>query len=189
VEPIAGDYTGGVEELRSIHGRRLVLYIGSSIGNFEPQEAVRILSAIRASLRAGDALLLGTDLPKKDDVLKAAYNDAQGVTAAFNLNMLARINRELGGGFDLRKFRHEAIWNAQASRMEMYLVSLAAQQVRIRDLDLRVPFAEGERIHTENSYKFTQAMTANVLDRSGFVRERMWTDAKRYFAVHLARVK
>ena len=189
VEPIVADYTHGISRLRSIRGRRLVLYIGSSIGNFEPEEATLILRKIRDSLRAGDALLLGTDLPKKASVLRAAYNDAEGVTAAFNLNVLARINRELGANFDLRRFRHEAVWNPQASRVEMYLISLAEQVVSILALELRVHFAEGERIHTENSYKFTRAMTERVLERSGFAFERMWTDAQRYFAVQLARVK
>ena len=189
VEPIVADYTQGLERLRSIGGRKLVLYIGSSIGNFEPEDATQMLSRVRGALQAGDALLLGTDLPKKASVLRAAYNDAAGVTATFNLNMLAHVNRELGADFDLRRFRHEAIWNPQASRVEMYLISLAEQTVKIPALGLRVRFAEGERIHTENSYKFTRAMTEQVLASSGFAMERAWTDAQRYFAVYLARVK
>jgi dimethylhistidine N-methyltransferase len=189
VEPLVADYTTGVDELADIGGRKLVLYIGSSIGNFEPDEATRILRTLRGSLRAGDALLLGTDLPKKARVLRAAYNDAQGVTAEFNLNVLARINRELSGDFNLRRFRHEAVWNPQASRVEMYLVSLAKQQVTIDEIGLTVPFAEGERIHTENSYKFAPETTEQMLAHAGFAAERMWTDAQRYLAVHIARVK
>jgi L-histidine Nalpha-methyltransferase len=189
IEPLVADYTQGLPQIADILGRKLVLYIGSSIGNFEPQHAANILSSIHASLNPGDALLLGTDLVKRSSVLRAAYNDKQGVTAAFNLNMLARINRELGSDFNLRRFRHEAIWNPVASRIEMYLVSLAEQSVNIRALDLRVSLAEGERIHTENSYKFTCEMVNRILLRSGFALERTWSDAQQYFAVHLARAK
>jgi L-histidine Nalpha-methyltransferase len=189
VEPLVTDYTQGLPQLADIRGRKLVLYIGSSIGNFEPQQAANILWSIHGSLNPGDALLLGTDLVKRSSILRAAYNDKQGVTAAFNLNMLARINRELGGDFNLRRFRHEAIWNPIASRIEMYVVSLAQQSVNIRALDLRIAFAEGERIHTENSYKFTCEMVNTILSRSGFALERTWSDAQQYFAVHLARAE
>jgi dimethylhistidine N-methyltransferase len=189
VEPIVADYTQGLKQLAEIRGRKLVLYIGSSIGNFEPDEAAVILAKIRQGLSAGDSLLLGTDLVKKASILHAAYNDAQGITAAFNLNMLERINRELGADFNLRRFRHEAVWNPAASRIEMYLVSLAPQRVIIPSLKLRVVFAEGERIHTENSYKFTPEMVSGVVSAAGFGLERAWSDSQKYFAVHLARAK
>ncbi len=123
VNPIVADYTGGVEALNRISGRKLVLYIGSSIGNFEPDESVRMLRRIRRTLRAGDALLLGADFAKSPKVLIPAYDDAQGVTAAFNKNILARINRELEADFDLDAFRHVAMWNRRCSRMEMHLES------------------------------------------------------------------
>ena len=123
VNPIIADYTGGVEALNRISGRKLVLYIGSSIGNFEPDESVRLLRRIRRSLRAGDALLLGADFAKSPKILIPAYDDAQGVTAAFNKNILARINRELEANFELDAFRHVALWNRRCSRMEMYLES------------------------------------------------------------------
>lgn len=187
VQPIVADYTSGVDAIANIRGRKLVLYIGSSIGNFEPDDAALVLRRVRASLAAGDALLLGVDLPKKASLLHAAYNDGQGVTAAFNLNVLARINRELGADFNLRRFRHDAVWNPVASRMEMYLVSLATQTVRIPALGFDVSFREGERVHTENSYKFSQERIEGILAAGGFSRERTWTDRKECFAVHLTR--
>src|SRR5947207_2281224 len=112
VHPLIGDYSAGLSALKRIAGRKLVLYIGSSIGNYEPAEAAELLTDIRRALSPGDALLLGTDMVKDEPTLLAAYNDAQGVTARFNLNMLARINRELGADFDLTAFRHQALWNA-----------------------------------------------------------------------------
>jgi dimethylhistidine N-methyltransferase len=189
IEPVVADYTQGLQQLAGIRGRKLVLYIGSSIGNFEPEEAGAVLRRIREGLADGDSLLLGTDLVKKASVLHAAYNDKQDITAAFNLNMLARINRELGADFNLRRFRHEAVWNPAASRIEMYLVSLAPQVVTIPSLNLQLFFAEGERIHTENSYKFTPEMVNGIVCAAGFSLERSWSDAQDYFAVHLARAK
>ena len=188
VNPIVADYTGGVEALSRITGRKLVLYIGSSIGNFEPSQAVGILRRIRRSLRAGDALLLGTDFAKSPKVLLPAYNDAQGVTAAFNKNILARLNRELDADFDLDAFRHIAIWNKHCSRMEMHLESASAQQVFLPMLDMDVTFAAGERIHTENSYKYTIEMVETILRESGFKLETSWQDRQKWFGVHLARV-
>ena len=130
-------------------GPTLALYIGSSIGNFAHHEAVSILRNLRAQLRPGDTLLLGTDLVKDIGTLEAAYCDADGVTEAFNLNMLRRLNRELGAGFDLGTFRHVACFNREASRIEMHLKSTRTQQVRIPALDLSIPFQAGETIHTE----------------------------------------
>src|SRR5664279_2466435 len=188
VNPIVADYTGGVEALNRITGRKLVLYIGSSIGNFEPSQAVGIMRRIRRSLRSGDALLLGADYAKSPKVLVPAYNDAQGVTAAFNKNILARLNRELDADFNLDGFRHIAIWNKACSRMEMHLESVVAQQVFLPLLDMDVTFAAGERIHTENSYKYTQEMLETILRESGFKLEKSWHDRQNWFGVHLARV-
>ena len=188
VNPIVADYTGGVAALNRISGRKLVLYIGSSIGNFEVHQAIRLLRRIRQSLRPGDALLLGADFAKSPKTLIPAYDDAQGVTAAFNKNILARINRELDADFDLDKFRHIAQWNRRCSRMEIYLESLAEQSVFIPGLDLDVKFKPGERIHTENSYKYTDAMIESILNESGFTLEHTWCDRKKWFGVHLARV-
>jgi L-histidine Nalpha-methyltransferase len=188
VSPIVADYTGGVQALNRISGRKLVLYIGSSIGNFEVPQAIRLLRRIRQSLRPGDALLLGADFAKSPKILVPAYDDAQGVTAEFNKNILARINRELDADFDLGMFRHIAQWNRRSSRMEIYLESLVDQSVFIPALDLDVKFKAGERIHTENSYKYTDAMIESILNESGFTLEHTWCDRKKWFGVHLARV-
>ncbi len=188
VNPVVADYTGGVPALGRITGRKLVLYIGSSIGNFEPPEAIRILRRIRRMLRSGDALLLGADFAKSSKILVPAYDDAQGVTASFNKNVLARLNRELDADFDLDAFRHIATWSRRCSRMEIFLESLKEQSAFIPALDMDVSFAEGERIHTENSYKYTDAMIESILHESGFSLEQTWTDRKKWFGVHLARV-
>ena len=188
VNPIIADYTGGVEALNRISGRKLVLYIGSSIGNFELDESVRVLRRIRRTLRTGDALLLGADFAKSSKILVPAYNDSQGVTAAFNKNILARLNRELEANFDLDAFRHVALWNRGCSRMEIYLESAIAQQVFIPALDMDVTFAKGERIHTENSYKYTVEMIETILRESGFNLEKSWHDRQKWFGVHLARI-
>jgi dimethylhistidine N-methyltransferase len=171
----------------ALRGRKLVLFIGSSIGNFEPAEAMELLRRLRAQLEPGDALLLGTDLVKSPEVLIPAYDDANGVTAQFNKNVLARINRELDANFDLASFRHVAEWNASESRMEMHLESSRAQRVCVGALGMIVAFQAGERIHTENSYKYTLAGTRRLLRGAGFGPERVWTDEREWFAVHLAR--
>ncbi len=188
IQPIVGDYAEDMAALRSIPGRKLVLYIGSSIGNFEPEEAVALLGRMRARMAPGDALLLGTDLRKDPAVLLPAYDDAQGVTIRFNKNVLARINRELDGRFDLERFRHVARWNPDQSRIEIYLESLVEQVVPIHVLRMEVRFAAGELLHTENSYKFTDESVNRLLNSGGFTLERTWKDAREWFAVHLARV-
>jgi dimethylhistidine N-methyltransferase len=188
VNPVVADYMGGVPALSRISGRKLVLYIGSSIGNFEHSEAIGMLRRIRRSLRTGDALLLGTDLAKSSKILVPAYDDAQGVTAQFNKNMLARLNRELEADFDLNAFKHVALWNKHCSRMEIYLESTVKQSVFIPGIDMDISFEAGERLHTENSYKYNDEMVQTILCESNFKLERTWTDPKRWFGVHLARV-
>lgn len=188
VNPIVADYTSGVPALSRILGRKLVLYIGSSIGNFEPPQAIRLLRRIRQTLRPGDALLLGADFAKSPKILLPAYDDAQGVTAAFNRNILARLNRELEADFVPEAFEHVAVWNRRCSRMEIYLESTTAQTVFLPALDLDISFQRGERIHTENSYKYTHAMIESILRESGFALEHSWSDRKQWFGVHLARV-
>lgn len=184
VEPQLADYTREPIALDAAAARKLVLYIGSSIGNFSPEDAVRVLRTVRRQLQPGDTLLLGVDLVKDEATLLAAYDDAAGVTAEFNRNMLHRLNRELGADFDVARFNHQAIWNAAESCMEMHLVSDGPQRVTIEDLELH--FAAGETIHTENSYKFTQRSIAWLLKQSGFTPAQQWTDAKDWFAVNLA---
>jgi L-histidine N-alpha-methyltransferase len=188
VRPVVADFSHGFSFLRSIPGRKLVLYLGSSIGNFDPGPAVAMLRQIRSQLTPGDALLLGTDLVKDPAILVPAYDDAQGVTEQFDKNILARLNRELGADFDLNFFRHIAIWNPEKSRMEINLVSLRPQVVDISLLNLRIKFANGERIHTENSYKYTMPMVREMLESSGFSLDATWFDRRTWFALHLARV-
>jgi L-histidine Nalpha-methyltransferase len=167
--------------------RRLVLYIGSSIGNFEPGESLLLLERVRAALDPGDGLLLGVDLVKEQSVLQAAYDDQAGVTAAFNRNLLVRLNRELDADFNPESFAHRAIWNAEKSRMEMHLVSETKQTVWLPAIDLRVEFAAGESIHTENSYKYRPGDAEALVARAGFAPEATWTDERGWFAVCLAR--
>jgi L-histidine N-alpha-methyltransferase len=165
--------------------RTLVLFLGSTIGNLDPPERVDLLRDVRALLRPGDGLLLGTDLKKDEDVLLAAYDDALGVTAAFNLNLLVRINRELGGEIDLATFRHRVRYDREKGRIEMHLESRRDQLVSIRSLGLEVGFAAGETIHTESSYKFDPAQIADLAAGTGFTPRRTWTDAARRFGSHL----
>lgn len=190
VEPIVADYTEGMRQNRADTlgnmGPRLVLYIGSSIGNFSPSDALEVLRGVRAQLSPGDSLLLGTDMVKDTSVLLAAYDDAAGVTAKFNKNVLHRINRELDATFDPQRFRHVARWNELHSRIEMHLESLVAQRVMIRALDLDVRFKAGETIHTENSYKFTDQRVCALLTRAGFKLRKQWSDANKWFTVYLA---
>jgi L-histidine Nalpha-methyltransferase len=190
VAPQVIDYTDGLffEETASDE-RRLVLYIGSSIGNFEPEESAKLLQRVRAGLRRGDGLLLGVDLVKDEETLLAAYDDAAGVTAAFNGNLLVRLNRELGADFDTTAFTHVAQWNPSASRIEIYLESRAAQTVRLPALNMRVRFVAGERIHTENSYKFRAGQVATALCNAGFRPVEQWTDARSWFAVYLGQAE
>jgi dimethylhistidine N-methyltransferase len=162
--------------------RTVVLFLGSTIGNLAPDDAVAMLRDLRSALTPGDALLLGADLRKDRAILEPAYDDPLGVTAAFNLNLLGRINRELGGTFDVRAFRHRAFYDEAHGRIEMHLLSTRRQRVRIEALDLDLAFAEGETIHTESSYKHDEATLAALAEASGFTVERTWTDAARWFA-------
>ena len=188
VSPRVENYTRGLElDAPSLGERRLVLYIGSSIGNFELDEAQRLLQGVRAALAQGDAMLLGVDLAKDKSTLLAAYDDAAGVTAEFNLNLLTRLNRELGADFDVAAFAHRAVWNQGKSRIEMHLVSRKSQRVKIAGLDLKIDFAQGETIHTENSYKYRPGQAEEMLARAGFAPVRTWMDEGKQFAVCLAR--
>lgn len=191
------DYTReGLPLDRLPNTRTLALYIGSSIGNFTPEAASDVLRNLRSQLLPGDALLLGTDLApsrrsrKTEAMLLAAYDDAAGTTAAFNVNVLTRLNRDLGADFDIENFRHRVLWNPTESRIEMHLESLLEQTVRIPaydgSADLTVDFASGETIHTENSYKFTKSAVEALLASGGFQATRSWQDPQHLFAVTLA---
>ena len=161
---------------------RAAFFPGSSVGNFEPLDAQRFLGRVGALLGPGGRLLIGVDLRKDVSLLEAAYNDAQGVTAAFNLNLLRRINVELGADFDLDAFRHQAHFNAEQSRIEMHLISVRDQWVRIDGQTFH--FAEGESIHTESSYKYSIESFQALAHASGFAPEQVWTDEQALFSVH-----
>jgi dimethylhistidine N-methyltransferase len=167
----------------SPEGRRLAFFPGSSIGNFDPDAAVGFLGMIADMVGPGGQLLIGVDLKKDKAVLEAAYDDAAGITAAFNLNLLARINRELGADFDLAQWRHRALYNEAQGRIEMHLVSRVAQQVSLQGQTFR--FAEDETIHTENSYKYTVAEFRDLASQAGFTTDTVWLDDDCLFSLHL----
>jgi len=188
VRPVIADFSDGFHFLKEISGRKLVLYLGSSIGNFDWTEAIALLRKVRDQLCPGDALLLGTDMVKSPQILIPAYDDAQGVTEQFNKNILRRINREFHGNFDLDSFRHIAEWNPERSRMEIYLESCKSQVVTLAATGTTVRFRAGERIHTENSNKYTPEIVQQLLRVSGFRLEQSWFDERQWFGLHLARV-
>ncbi len=186
IEAYAADYFAGLAELgKKQRGRTLALFLGSNISNFDPEDALRFLRALRAVLKKDDALLLGADLKKDPAVLETAYNDALGVTAAFNLNVLARINRELDANFDLRAFRHKAFYNDELGRIEIYIESLQAQKVRVEKLNLDAEFSAGELIHTENSYKYDLRDIAQLATTTGFACKHTWLDSSERFSSNL----
>lgn len=187
---ICADYSRPLElpvEALENAGRRVVFFPGSTIGNFRPSEARQFLRNTAELLGSGGALLIGVDLKKDSATLDAAYNDAEGVTAEFNLNLLTRLNRELGANFDVDAFEHRAFYNDVDGRIEMHLVSQKSQAVEIGET--RVEFSEGESIHTENSHKFTikefQSLAASV----GFESDHVWTDDDELFSVHFMTVR
>jgi L-histidine Nalpha-methyltransferase len=168
--------------------RNVVLFLGSTIGKLGFDESVAMFTGLRHVLGPADAFLLGADLKKSRGLLEPAYDDALGVTAAFNLNLLQRINRELAGHFDLKRFKHRAFFDEDRSRIEMHLVSREPQKVCIDSLELSVAFAAGESIHTENSYKYDSLMIEGIAAASGFEVERTWSDARQWFGDFLMRV-
>jgi dimethylhistidine N-methyltransferase len=182
---IQASYLEGLARMRSerpLKGRLLLLFLGSTIGNLTDDEMVSFLKEIRSNLRVGDAFLLGADLVKPAEVLVDAYDDPAGITAAFNLNLLARINRELDADFNLRKFRHEARWVPKKSRMEMHLVSLERQSVSVRGANCEISFEAGESIWTESSRKFTTMELERAASQSRFSIARQWIDKEWPFA-------
>lgn len=186
VYPILANYLTEQIEIPPHNGPTLALYIGSSIGNFDADEAVAILTNLRHQLRPGDSLLLGTDMVKDAALLETAYNDGEGVTAEFNRNILGRINRDLGADFNLNTFQHHALWNPKQSRIEMHLRSQQDQHVTIPALHATFSFARGETIHTENSYKFSPQSLQTLLHAAGYRIHKQWTDAHKWYSVTLA---
>ncbi len=182
VEPICADYTRRIELPATLgDGRRLVFFPGSTIGNFHPPEAAAFLGRIRETLGADGALILGIDRRKCAAILDAAYDDAAGITAEFNRNVLRRINRDLGADFELADFRHRAVFNDAESRVEMHLETSRELSVRIDDR--RFDFARGETIWTESSYKYDEERLATLVGAAGFQIARLWTDSRDYFWV------
>ncbi|MNK54141.1 Histidine-specific methyltransferase EgtD [compost metagenome] len=166
--------------------RRLFFYPGSSIGNFAPEQAIAFLRRLRANADGDGGLLIGVDLIKDDAILDAAYDDALGVTAAFNLNMLRHVNGLIGADFDVRAWQHHGFFNADERRVEMHLEARSEQFVHWKGGQRR--FAKGERIHTEDSYKYTRATFVGLLEQAGFSTVQVWTDPQQWFAVIYARV-
>lgn len=165
--------------------RTLVVFLGSNLGNFDSADADRLLAAMRAAVGEGSSVLIGADLVKPEADLLLAYDDPLGVTAAFNRNLLVRLNRELGADFELGGFAHRAVWNAAASRVEMHLVSVRRQHVRVPAAELEVTFEADEPIWTERSYKYTPGQLREVLTRAGFAVAGQWEEDG--FALTLAR--
>jgi len=190
VDAYAGDYVSLLQstELRSTR-RTLALFLGSNIGNFEPEEAVALLTALRGSLKPGDGLLLGTDLKKSVERLELAYDDPAGVTAAFNRNVLGRINRELGGNFDVRAFEHESHYDASRGAVDMYLVATSSHRVHVRELSMDVDFGEFESIHTESSYKYSIDDIEGLASAGGYTLRQTWPDAAFDYALSLLAVE
>jgi dimethylhistidine N-methyltransferase len=188
VLPVCADYTGALDLPHSIGsaGRRVAYYPGSTIGNFVPEDARRFLARIAHVCGQGGGLLIGVDLKKDPLMLHRAYNDALGITAAFNLNILTRLNRELGANFSLDQFRHYAFYNPVFDRVEMHLVSLSQQVVRVGDVSIR--FDRGESIWTEGSYKYNLHEFAELANAAGWRVEQVWTDDRTLFSVQYLEV-
>ncbi len=184
IEALAADYLTGLSALPPA-ARRLVLFLGSNLGNFSLVEQDQLFSCLATALHQGDFLLIGLDLRKPINIIEPAYNDAAGVTAAFNLNLLQRMNRELRASFDMATFSHVAFYNREQHQIEMHLRSERDQQVIVRDLDLQATFQQGETIHTEISRKFDLDEISTHLSHFGFQRKHYWTDARSWFAVCL----
>ena len=185
----AAEYEAGLREVAARSaggGHTLVVFLGSNIGNFDPPAAAALLQSIRRTLSPGDAVLVGTDLVKPETELLLAYDDPLGVTAAFNRNLLVRINRELGGNFDIGEFAHEAVWNTAESRVELYLVARSRQHIRIAALPMELTMQPGERIWTESSYKYEPSGATRMLAAAGFSVMAQWIDRVNAFALTLA---
>ncbi len=187
VNALVGDYTAGLEHLPRPDGGCLYVFLGGTLGNFEPEPAAQLLADVARRMSSGDALLLGTDRVKARATLEAAYNDAAGVSAEFNRNVLHVINNELGADFEPSAFRHEAVFNASAGRMEMYLYAQRSQTVTVQALDRSYRFAEGEPLFTEISRKFSAEALRDELAGAGLALEREWVAPDDFFSLSLSR--
>lgn len=187
IEGLVADYTRQLDRLPAPNGPRLFVFLGSTIGNFDPSSAVEFLAGVRAQMASEDRLLLGTDLIKASNILDAAYNDRQGLTAAFNLNVLSCLNRELGANFSLDNFQHDARFVPGPDQIEMRLRALTSHKVRFGSLDWETEFAEGETILTEISRKFSKSRVEQLLDSAGLELENWHTPENDYFALSVSR--
>ncbi|MHB2016869.1 MAG: L-histidine N(alpha)-methyltransferase [Candidatus Xenobia bacterium] len=188
VHALAAEYDDGLAALpQATSPPRLFLWMGSNLGNLHRPDAVNFLRRIREQMAPDDSLLIGVDMRKSAELLQAAYNDAAGVTARFNLNLLSRINRELGGTFNLDAFEHRAEWHETVGRIEMNLLSRRRQTVSIARLGLTIDFDDSELIHTENCYKYNQEELRLLISAAGLKLQRQWTDAQCWFTVNLLR--
>lgn len=186
IKAIISDYGRGLEEIsRQRERQKVFLFLGSNLGNFTPREAVDFLAGVRRAMTGDDLLLLGVDLVKPLAVLLPAYDDAAGVTAAFNRNLLVRLNRELGADFRPECFRHEVRWNQEVQAVEMHLASEGDQLVSLPAIDLQISFLAGETIHTESSHKYTSASLAKLCAEAGLAVERSWSDPQNWFALNM----
>lgn len=186
VKPLLGDYNAGLRHLPEVQGPRLYVFLGSTIGNFHPQQAKDFISEVKATMRAGDYFLLGADRIKDEIILNAAYNDKQGITAKFNLNVLNVLNRELEGDFNANNFEHKAEFNSELKRIEMYLVCKRAHVIDLRKMDEQITFKRGDKILTEVSHKFTFSMIKELLEDSGLNIHQHYEPNNKYFSLVLA---
>ena len=185
ITAIAAEYNDGIEHLPPHEGPHLILFLGSNIGNFTPDEAADFLSRIRRQMRTQDRILVGFDLLKSPSIIEPAYNDSAGITEAFNKNLLLRVNRELGANFDPDSFDHAAFLVDDPPRIEMRLVSRRDQTVHIPAIDRTYSFRQGEYIHTENSHKYSPEAFASICQAAGLAIRERWVDDREWFAVAL----
>ena len=183
---IIDEYESGLKFLKYYDTKKnLIIFLGSSFGNFDLEDSSKFLSKINSAMKKDDLFLIGLDLVKDKKILECAYNDSEGITAQFNLNILSRINSELGGNFDLQKFRHHAVYNEDQNKIDMYLRSIDRQTISIPQADLTLNLEKDELIHTENSQKFTISNIKQISEKAGFEIKDMWYDEKQYFAMIL----
>ena len=180
-------YEGGLQFLKNFDDKKnLIIFLGSSFGNFSPNEGCEFLKKINSTMKSDDLFLIGLDLVKDKQILESAYDDSQGITAEFNLNILSRINDELDADFSLKNFLHYAIYNEKKQRVEMYLKSLVNQSVIVSKSNLLLNLEKNELIHTEHSHKFTLSQISELLDSTGFQIKQTWLDDKKHFSLTLA---
>ncbi|MEZ5017141.1 MAG: L-histidine N(alpha)-methyltransferase [Flavipsychrobacter sp.] len=189
VRPIQGDYFSVLEDIKEHTARKVILFLGSNIGNMLDHNARRFITQLSEQLNPKDKILLGVDLKKEASIILPAYNDAQGITAAFNLNLLTRINKELGGNFDVSKFKHAPVYNEKEGMAESYIVSTAAQDVTITATGKTYHFDEGERIHMEISRKYDADVVNDIISDTGLYIKQKFTDSKDYYADFLLEMK